>query len=141
MSIFLTSLTIISHQQCLCPSLASSLAQIPYTPPKELTSISPPPLPVYTSHQRSPSAHNSPAVSGIASLAFTASRWSRRCSRLPTCSSRRTFSVRSWCRHDRSDATEHLYGTGRAVPSPTVQLGGASLESVSVVSYISLSKK
>lgn len=43
-------------------------------------------------------------VSGIARRALTASKWSRLCNKLPTCSSNRTFSVRSWCKHDSKDA-------------------------------------
>jgi hypothetical protein len=44
-------------------------------------------------------------VRGMASLAFTAKRWSRLCKRLFTCSSRRRFSALNWCRHDSRDAT------------------------------------
>lgn len=43
---------------------------------------------------------------GIANLAFTASKWSRRAIKLLTCSSNRTFSERSWCKHDSNDATK-----------------------------------
>lgn len=45
--------------------------------------------------------------SGIASLALTASKWSRRAIKLFTCSSNRIFSERNWCKHESNDATEN----------------------------------
>lgn len=46
------------------------------------------------------------AFKGIAKRALTANKWSRRAIKLETCSSRRTFSVCSWCKQDNKDATE-----------------------------------
>lgn len=46
-----------------------------------------------------------PEHSGIAKRAFTANKWSRRSVRSCTCSSKFTFSVRSWCKHESNEAT------------------------------------
>lgn len=44
---------------------------------------------------------------GTVKRAFTANKWSRRAIKLFTCSSKRMFSERSWCKHDNNDATEN----------------------------------